>query len=60
MKKKVKTSKIKSEFTGLRGLTKRELTNLKKDYKGQKLKFDSSEVARAILGDKEVRKGLLR
>jgi hypothetical protein len=60
MKKKIKTSKEKNEFTSLGEHPKRELNGLKEAYKNQKLKFDSNEIAKAILEDKEVRKGLLR
>lgn len=60
VKKKTKTVKYRDEFANLGKLSKKELNELKEAYKSNELKFDSSKVAKAILEDKEVRKGILK
>ena len=50
MKKKKKTSNKSSKTTN-KSLDKEELEKLKKQYKEGKLKFDSKDVAQAMIDD---------
>lgn len=51
---------VKKSFFEGSALTKEEFIKLKEKYKAGKLRFNSEKVAKAMLNDPEIRKGLTK
>lgn len=59
LKKKIKSHQ-KKKSSHYSNIGKKELTQLRTSYRTGKLKFDSKEIAKAILEDKDIRQGLTK